>query len=71
MTLPTIARATAFALVAYLPSAHAGFFGTFTPVSEPSALSLLALGGGVAAVALYLKRARRDRKRDPRNDPEA
>ena len=51
---------TATLLLANVNVAHAGFLGTFTPIPEPSSLSLLALGAGGVAVVSYLKSRNRD-----------
>ena len=47
-------------LLANVKVAHAGFIGTFTPVPEPSTLSLLAVGAGGVAVVSYLRSRNRD-----------
>ena len=47
-------------LLANAKVAQAGFIGTFTPIPEPSSLSLLAVGAGGIAVVAYLKSRKRD-----------
>lgn len=68
MKIPTIARCAGLLSIAYAPSAFAGFFGTFNPVPEPSVLSLVAIGGGLAAGATYLSRIQRNRKSGKNKD---
>lgn len=46
-------------LLADLPVAFAGFFGTFNPVPEPSSMALLAIGGA-AAIGMIRKRNKDD-----------
>lgn len=68
MKVLMLARAAGLLSIAYVPSAFAGFFGTFNPVPEPSVLSLVAIGGGLAAGATYLGRIQRNRKSDKHKD---
>jgi len=61
MTVGARLIATVMVLLAGMKFAHAGFFGPFNDVPEPSTLSIFIIGGGAAAVVGYLKSRNRDK----------